>query len=55
VDLGLDVDLGLGDANNGVDNDPGVTDSSNPDTTAPVTPTDLGGLLDGLLRRPGRR
>ncbi len=46
VDLGLGIDLGLGD-------DTGQTDSSNP-APAPAI-IDVGGLLDGLLRRPGRK
>ncbi len=50
LDLGLGVDLGLG-------NDDTETESSAPPATEPGnTPIiDVGGLLDGLLRRPGRR
>ena len=46
ADLGVAVDLGLDDA------------ESTPSTPAPEntnTVVDVGGLLDGLLRRPGRR
>jgi hypothetical protein len=60
IDIDLGVDLGLDDGNNGNGNDAGGTDSSNPGNSAPATPPgniidDVGGLLDGLLRRPGRR
>jgi hypothetical protein len=56
VDLGVNLDLGLG-------SDPVTTPdtSTDPSTTGDTTTTppppvvDLGGLLDGLLRRPGRR
>jgi hypothetical protein len=59
ADLGLEVDLGLDDDvdNSGPGNQNDTSDSSGPgsspaDDTATV---DVGGLLDGLLRRPGRR
>jgi hypothetical protein len=56
IDLGVNLDLGLG-------NDSATTPDTSTDTTTPGTPAttppppviDLGGLLDGLLRRPGRR
>jgi hypothetical protein len=60
IDVGVGIDLGLDrdDANqNG--NEPVLEDTSNPADPAPATPgniiDDVGGLLDGLLRRPGRR
>jgi hypothetical protein len=60
IDVNVGIDLGLDDGDNGNGNDPGGTDSSNPGTPPPPsTPgniiEDVGGLLDGLLRRPGRR
>jgi hypothetical protein len=58
LDVDLGVDLGLDDANNGNGDDAGLSDSSNPGS-APAPPgnivDDVGSLLDGLLRRPGRR
>jgi hypothetical protein len=52
VDLGLNVDLGLGG------NEP-ATDTGSSTSTATDTGNtgtiDVGGLLDGLLRRPGRK
>lgn len=59
VDPGLEVDLGLDDddGNNGHGNDDDHSDSSNPGhgrrNETPVI--DVGGLLDGLPRRPGKR
>lgn len=53
TDLDLGVDLGLGDSepakDTGSSNDTPATDNGNSGST------DVGGLLDGLLRRPGRR
>ena len=60
IDVGPGIDLGLDDGNNGHGNDSDVNDPSNPgNSPPPATPgniiEDVGGLLDGLLRRPGRR
>jgi hypothetical protein len=60
LDVDLGVDLGLDDdGNNGHGNDADGNDSSNPGSAPPANPgnivDDVGGLLDGLLRRPGRR
>jgi hypothetical protein len=51
VDLDVGLDLGLDNGND--DTDPG---SSTTDTTTDTSDTiiDVGGLLEGLLRRPGR-
>jgi len=49
VDLGLSVDLGL----DGSKDAGPATDTA--DTTNTGTVVDVGGLLDGLLRRPGRK
>jgi hypothetical protein len=54
IDLGVNLDLGLDDDDNGNGNESDGTDSSNPATTPP-TPGNLQNLLDGLLRRPGRK
>jgi hypothetical protein len=60
IDVGLGIDLGLdGDDANENGNEPVLDDTNNPAGPAPATPgniiDDVGGLLDGLLRRPGRR
>jgi hypothetical protein len=60
VDLGVNLDLGLGSdpvATPDTSTDPGTTDTTTDTTTTTPPPpvVDLGGLLDGLLRRPGRR
>ena len=60
IDVGLGIDLGLdGDNGNDNGNPPVLDNTSNPADSAPSTPgdviEDVGGLLDGLLRRPGRR
>jgi hypothetical protein len=59
VDLGVDLGLDDDDGNNGHGNDADGNDSSNPGSAPPANPgnivDDVGGLLDGLLRRPGRR
>jgi hypothetical protein len=52
LDLGLGVDLGLDDADSTPDTGTPETDT---DTGTNNTVVDVGGLLDGLLRRPGRR
>jgi hypothetical protein len=52
VDLGLGLDLGLGGSEPATD----TGSPTNPATDTGNTGTiDVGGLLDGLLRRPGRR
>jgi hypothetical protein len=57
LELGLDVDVELDDGNNGHGNDTGHSDSSNPGRgKGSETPlVDVGGLLDGLARRSGRK
>ena len=49
LDAGLGLDVGLGGLDVGVDLGLGQEDTTTPDTTDTG-----GGLLDGLLRRPGR-
>jgi hypothetical protein len=57
TDLSLGLDLGLDDdGNNGHGNDAGGSDPGNPGSQPAKPPViDVGGLLNGLLRRPGRK
>jgi hypothetical protein len=52
ADLGLGLDLGLGDSDPVTDTDGSTT---TPTDTGTTDATDVGGLLDGLVRRPGQR
>ena len=52
VDLGLGADLGLGGSEPATDTGSSTTPATD---TGDTGTTDLGGLLDGLLRRPGRK
>ncbi|HTU67632.1 MAG TPA: FecR domain-containing protein [Steroidobacteraceae bacterium] len=57
LNVNVGVDLGLDDGNNGHGNDAGHNDTSNPGNSGNTTPPastpviDVGGLLDGLVRR----
>jgi hypothetical protein len=53
ADLGLGVDLGLGGSEPATDTDSSTTDTAT--DTGNTGTTDVGGLLDGLVRRPGRQ
>jgi hypothetical protein len=53
ADLDLGVDLGLDGSDPATDTDSSPTDTAT--DTGNTGTTDLGGLLDSLLRRPGRR
>jgi hypothetical protein len=52
TDLGLGVDLGLGNNEPATDTGSSTTPATDTGNTGTI---DVGGLLDGLLRRPGRR
>ena len=52
LDVGLGLDPGLGDNEPATDNGSSTTPATDTGNTGTV---DVGGLLDGLLRRPGRR
>lgn len=53
ADLGLGVDLGLDGSEPATDTESSTTDTAT--DTGNTGTTDVGGLLDGLLRRPGRK
>jgi hypothetical protein len=53
LDIGVGLDLGLGGNDSATDTDSSTTDTAT--DTGNTGTVDVGGLLDGLLRRPGRR